>query len=172
MKSNKHKVVRDIVTASVVSALTIGGVSGILTFLSFSLAVQQSPELPPMICESDDEGGMLPDFERPPPVSRLLRYALFPAGIIMGLLAAFTSGVLVETFLRYFYQYSIGSAYPVFGRGGYLFQPHENRNRQNRRETSENHSSDCRRQRLRPKVEIDTDQQKKIVFLRSAARRS
>jgi uncharacterized protein len=111
-----------LLTAGLLSALTIGAAAGILTFLNLRLAVKNSPEPPEIIYQSDeadeaDEAGdAAPRTEQTAPLATLLRHAPLPAAIIVGLLAAFIGWGLSETFLRYFYQIPFGEADPIFGR--------------------------------------------------------
>ena len=110
-----QNVLSTMLTAGLVSALIIGVVAGVLTFLNLRLAVGRCPEPPEMIYESDEDVRIALSFAQPPPLSTILRYAPIPVGIIVGLLGALTGWGLGETFLRYLYQVPFGSADPIFG---------------------------------------------------------
>lgn len=104
-------------TAGVVSAMIIGVVVGVLTFLNLRLAVGRCPEPLEKVYESDEGVRTTLSFAQPPPLSTIPRYAPIPAGIVVGLLAALTVWGLCEAFLRYLYQVPFGSADPIFGYG-------------------------------------------------------
>ncbi len=108
-------VLSTVLTAGLLSALTIGVAAGVLTFLNLRLAVRQSPEPPEIIYESDEDVKIALSSGQSPPISTFVLYAPIPAGITVGLLAALTGWSLGETFLRYLYQVPFGSADPIFG---------------------------------------------------------
>lgn len=103
-------------TAGVLSALTVGAAAGVLTFLNLRLAVKNSPEPPVIIYEPGEEADETPRSAQMPPLSASLASAPLPVSIIVGLLAAFSGWNLGETFLRFFYQVPFGAADPLFGR--------------------------------------------------------
>lgn len=108
-------VLSTLLTAGLLSALTIGVAAGFLTYLNLRLAVGRSPEPPEIIYESDEDVKIALSSSQPPPLSTIVRYAPIPAGVIVGLLGALTGWGLNETILRYLYQVPFGSADPIFG---------------------------------------------------------